>query len=1717
MDSMLEFDLGPLTWVKGEIDNALEAAITELGGWNGEGETPLKSAAAYLHQVYGALQIVDLQGVSRVCAEAEGLLADMVAKPEMRQQSTAEVLIRAIRTLHAYLDGLMAGAPNAEVALMPVYAELAVARGSEPPPPSELFFPDIGARVRRAAAEQSLDDDARTRALRASRGKYQKGLLQLLQNRDVPMGLQLMGEAVAEVEALVPAGAQYTFWWAVGGLLEALKKGSIDTDIWTKRLCGHLDMQMRRMLEGSKQLAERLFRDVLYHLAQDKSGQGRAAEARTLFELDRYLPVAALETPVEDPVAIRQAELRDALNAALTDWLRAASGRRDGLEGVRAALQRAGDVVREDPLSPVLRDLLSAMSDVARGLDGVAGVTGNEALQVEMAVAILLAQHGNELGGGLPPTFAEQARLQSECLGLAADPDADLTGLASDPQLEEFARQARDKLLLVQVTQSIQGNLQQVEDILERFFRDPAARGDLPLVPGLMKQVEGEFNLLHLDVAADLVKASMGQFAVLAEPGREISPDELNWIADAISTLGLYVEVLRRGRNDPGALRALLAQPGLEARGESSVEDEIRASCDKLAELAMGLPTAADPVAGRTEIRAELTRLARDADLVGDRALRGLVDAASQALDAGVSDQELQALLAALTGKTLPGVAAKEGGIRVAASVEEIDAELLQIYLEEAAEVLANIDTSLGQLNADPLQRDALVAIRRGFHTLKGSGRMVGLQGPAEIAWEVEQTLNEWLREERSVEARLLGFIGHAAEAFKAWVGDLSERGSVQAEGGDLVAEARQLRAGAVAPTETPVPTTEAVAMATAPAEASEETVMVGRHSLPAQLFRIFADEAAERLTDLSVHLQDLARGPEPAAWDGFVRAAHTLAGIARTTGFSPLAEAAHAIETWGEARRVAGVELATSTIQTLVQALSRLSGMLEGIRAGVFPEDFAELPVWLSEAAEPAAPQEAQLEPESAFPLETPESLAVAAASASISAGPADELDADLLPIFLAEAEDLLPRIVTSLRQWRDMPDSAEPRQGLQRALHTLKGSARMAGAMRLGEAAHQLETRIIEQSEGQVGEAFLAELEQACDHLAASVDQLKSPVQLAAVSEPSVPALAEAAAVPQPGRPRPTLKASPELLDTLINEAGEVSIARSRLENVIFHYKMTAQELTANVERLRSQLRELEMQAETQMHSRLASMDEAQFDPLEIDRFSRLQELTRLMAESVNDVSTAQENLLAGLGEAEEALVHQGRMTRSLQQQLMHIRMVPLNSQAERLQRIVRQAGAELGRQAQLTIEGGQAEVDRTVLDKVLAPLEHLLRNAVAHGIEDAAARVAAGKPEQGQIRLVASQEGDEFVIVLEDDGNGIDLDRVRLRAKALGWLKEGEIASRDRLESFLFMPGFSTAEQVTQVAGRGVGLDVVRSEIAGIGGRVRMDTELGRGTRFTLRLPISLALTQAALAMVGNRPYALPANTVVLVKEVKAEEWQAISAAGQVELEGQVYPLRSLAELTGQSTAPSEGKFRTVLLLRSGNERLALRVDRLAGNLEAVVKPIGPQLSRIVGIAGVTLLGDGRVALILDPFVLMERVPAQAAEAEVAESASRPPLIMVVDDSLTVRKITGRLLHKAGYRVVTAKDGAEALEVLQEEVPAAMLLDIEMPRMDGFEVARHVRADAQTHELPIIMITSRSAEKHRQHALDLGVDTYMGKPYQDAELLAEIGRLIGTKGNA
>jgi chemosensory pili system protein ChpA (sensor histidine kinase/response regulator) len=593
--------------------------------------------------------------------------------------------------------------------------------------------------------------------------------------------------------------------------------------------------------------------------------------------------------------------------------------------------------------------------------------------------------------------------------------------------------------------------------------------------------------------------------------------------------------------------------------------------------------------------------------------------------------------------------------------------------------------------------------------------------------------------------------------------------------------------------------------------------------------------------------------------------------------------------------------------------------------------------------------------------------------------------------------------------------------------------------------------------------------------------------------------------------------LRVRADIVDQLVNEAGEVAIARARVEGELRALKANLLELTSSVIRLRSQVREIELQGETQIQSRMSLVNSSQedFDPLELDRYTRFQELTRSFAEGVNDVSTVQQALLKNLDDADAALVAQARLSRDVQQRLFAIRTVPFHSLSERLYRILRKTARELDKRVNLEINGAQTELDRSVLEKLVGPLEHLLRNALDHGIESRAARVAAGKSETGEVELTVRQIGNEIAIEIADDGSGIDFDRVRARAVSLGLIAADDDPTIHDLVECLFHPGFSTATTVTQISGRGIGMDVVRNEIVALGGRVDVHTQPGKGTRFNLFLPLTLAVAQAVLVRAGGRMWAVPAPMVEQVQQIKADVLQTLYTDGQVHWQGRAWPFHYLPRLLGDANSvPDRARYNAVLLIRSGQGTAAVHVDEMVGNQEVVVKNIGPQLARVSGISGATVLGTGEIVLIINPVQLAQRPgivrydPAEdellADDRRAAAAAPVRKLVMVVDDSLTVRKFTTRLLTREGYEVITARDGVDALKLLSDRSPDAILLDIEMPRMDGFEFAKTMKGDAKSLHIPIIMITSRTADKHRNRAAELGVDAFLGKPYQEDELL-------------
>jgi chemosensory pili system protein ChpA (sensor histidine kinase/response regulator) len=1124
------------------------------------------------------------------------------------------------------------------------------------------------------------------------------------------------------------------------------------------------------------------------------------------------------------------------------------------------------------------------------------------------------------------------------------------------------------------------------------------------------------------------------------------------------------------------------------------------------------------------------------------------------------------------------------------------DPELVEVFIEEAKEELENIRTRLPLWIENTENSEALIAVRRSFHTLKGSGRMVGAQLLGEFAWNVENLLNRIINQTLATTPAMLEFIGEAAAAMPALVEQLEIGIAPSIDVHALMKRAEAFASGDAA--------AETSRTSHAPAPGTATAAAAGRAGgMDPVLAEIFAKELRAHAQTLGTYVDSAEHEAAPKVTEPLYRAAHTLLGSARMANSRAVMELARPVEAYLAGHYDAGTALTAEAVQLLREVATAFGRMADAIAAGAEIVVDAELIARIGELE--AAPETDQ------------QAVAAAFLGDEEGAGPgaAPSYDPEIAAIFAEEATELLDQAEDALRDLENTPaDARRVLLELQRLLHTLKGGARMSGVAAMGDLSHALETLLAEMSGGRVAaDAAATGLVQRClDQLHQMRDAIEAgqpvpaantlvakvagsaaevaraapqtPVPHVPEAEPEADVDAKATLPPRDRAPTreeatPVAHAAPQsvsreqppaielpataqdeisdevadepdleperaegvraeiaagqaraseraettrvdagLLDALLNGAGEISIFQSRLKQQLHSIEFHLGELGATVTRLREQLRNLEAETEAQIlhrHEDDAAADE-DFDPLELDRYSAIQQLSRALAETSNDVASINELLHGLTSEADTLLTQQHRVTSEIQGSLMQTRMVSMQRHISRLARIVRQAALDTRKSAELVVTGADSELDRQVLDSILPAFEHLLRNAVVHGIEDQQRRKRAGKPDTGTVALKLRREGSEVLIEVADDGAGLDLDAIRRKATEHGLLAEGQAASDEEAIDFILRPGFSTAGELTQAAGRGVGMDVVDNEVKKLGGSMRIETAAGQGTRFIIRLPYTLAVTHALIVNVGEETFALPLPTVEGITRVRREQLLDILTHDEPVLDygGVSYRVQHLGSLVGSapSALPEEEGAVSLVLVRAGEHSTALLTDSLEGSREIVVKTLGPHISSVSGVSGATILGDGRIVVILDPVTLVRAQPAVAEPAVVETAAAEPLTALVVDDSITMRRVTQRLLERRNAKVLTARDGLDAITVLQEHDVDVILLDIEMPRMDGYQFATHVRNDPRLKDLPIIMITSRSGEKHRAKAIEIGVNDYLSKPYQEGQLIKAIESLVG-----
>ncbi len=731
------------------------------------------------------------------------------------------------------------------------------------------------------------------------------------------------------------------------------------------------------------------------------------------------------------------------------------------------------------------------------------------------------------------------------------------------------------------------------------------------------------------------------------------------------------------------------------------------------------------------------------------------------------------------------------------------------------------------------------------------------------------------------------------------------------------------------------------------------------------EIVEIFLEEAVDILDSAGQALQRWLSDPDNAApLSSLQRDLHTLKGGARMAEVDAIGDLAHELEGLYEGLVDRRYSHSEALGRLLHKGHDRLALLLEQLQAH-----------------QPLRPAQDL--------IETLRQFRQGAAGTAEAAPPTADSDSaahdpELLDIFLEEGFDIIESSGAALLRWQAEPSNRQEVETLLRDLHTLKGGARMVEIGPIGDLAHELEFLYESLATGvlQPSAELFALVQRGHDRLAQMLDgvragqpcppadRLINAIQnFSHPATPDTPPLLPIPAKTEPAAPAADagadmVKVSAELLDELVNLAGETSIFRGRIEQQVSDAQTALNEMETTIERMRDQLRRLDTETQGRILSRqqvdAERLGYEEFDPLEMDRHSQLQQLSRALFESASDLLDLKETLERRNHDAENLLQQQGRINTELQEGLMRTRMVPFERMLPRLKRIVRQVAEELNKDVAFIIDNAEGEMDRNVLERMAAPLEHMLRNAVDHGLESAEVRLAAGKPAQGTISLDLSREGGDIVFDIRDDGAGVPLDAVRRKAIKRGLLApDAEISDRDVLQ-FILQPGFSTAEKITQISGRGVGMDVVHEEVRQLGGTMSIDSVPGQGVHFRIRLPFTVSVNRALMVQCGEDQYAIPLNTIEGIVRVLPNDLEAHyrNDPPSYHYAGQRYELCYLGELLKTAPRPKllgQSLPLPVLLVQCNDRHIAVQVDAMAGTREIVVKSLGPQFAAVQGVSG------------------------------------------------------------------------------------------------------------------------------------------------------------------
>jgi len=1746
---------------------ALEDCVDGRGG-----SAALVRAGELLHQARGALQLTETYGAALLAEEMElGCKYLAGLRAGKGREDGLDALTRAMVQLPVYIERLLGGGRDIALVLLPMLNDLRAARGEPLLSEGTLLLLNLSpSRAQKKSEKREGTGENPVAVATRLRPKFQLALLGWIQGGDTKRHLETLTGVTRKLEQSATRDDMYQLWWVVSGVLESLQDGGLETSVAIKRLLGQTDRQIKRVIdEGIEAFdshpVDDLLNNLLYYVARSSTAGERIGEIRAAFNLSELLPGDEQVEHAREALSAPSVKLMETVAAAIKEDLARVKDVLDIF--VRTGMNKSSELVPQLELLKKISDTLGVLGlgelrgDIDGEIDRLKTVVergGVASDQIILDIASTLLRVEDRLDQQLVRLIVPRSDTGEEA-------DADMP-----PQEAADYQQVAESVMRECII-----NLARIKETVGQSLASQAPSQGLDSVPSLVRGIKAGLMMLNKTRAMEVVDR-VGELITLTLAGdgaSRLSQKETDRLADAIVSIEYYMETVKAGRNEPWYM----------------------------------LDNAEACLAVLRDVEQRLSQEAKAEPQVAQTMKLDVAEIAAQAEEMAVAEQ---VRMQATDVMPLPVVAP---------DAEHLDPELLELFIEEAREEVASMKRKLPAWQESPDDMEALITVRRSFHTLKGSGRMVGAERIGEYSWSVENLLNRLINRTLVRTPPMIDFIIEAAAAVPELIEQLEVGTEPAADISLLMARANAFAEGD--------PNAAVLTISTPHLQVKEDEEPA--LEMDPVLLDIFSKETTGHIQVIVDYLE-ACTGHQPPfdVTDKLYRACHTLHGSANMANVERGVAVASALNRF--VRRVYDYKIGfqKSGLDALRAASRAIATIVSDINQ---PErsraDYTALIEHLIKLTNAVQPEHTIVQEEVATiaPAEKPQPVAEQVVEAEVEADSGEpEYDAEIAAIFTEESAELLESADKALIDWSKNKGSAQSMEELKRHLHTLKGGARMAGITAMGNLSHELETLLISVDGGRVkatpavdellqqsvdelhrmrdaviaGKAVTSarELEKRIQHANAGFEvaddsevetappekdveaaepaeftiEPEDTVSMVIVNTPLADELAEIGRPPLVEEPearpepapepepepepvperrmataRPKEEAEPEaqrsapvqgirqeqrqefaridaeLLEDLLNAAGEISIYHSRLTQQVSSIEFHVDELEQTVARLREQLRKLEIETEAQiMHGHQDTLVARDFDPLELDRYSNMQQLSRALAESASDLGSLKDLLQSLTTEAESLLIQQSRVTAELQDGLMRTRMVPFERHVPRLTRLVRQIAKEAGKRAELAVEGASGELDRQVLDKMLPPLEHMLRNAVVHGIESSEERQEANKPATGRITIRLHREGSEMVIDVADDGRGLDVDAIRRKAYELDMLKPESKVTEEEIMELVLTPGFTTAGKVTQAAGRGVGMDVVANEVKKLGGSLRISSVTGQGTNFTVRLPFTLAITQSLIVRTGEEVYALPLPSVEGVARIPRGELENLLSQSEPSFQygEQTYKFRHLGMYLGGQAAklPQDEPFIPVILVRAGEYSAALLTDEMIASREIVVKTIGPQLASIRGISGATILGDGRIVLILDIAALV-RTGAPVVELEKAAPTPTDdrPLALVVDDSITVRRVTERFLLRNGLRVVTAKDGLDAISVISEHKPDIILLDIEMPRMDGYEFASHVRNDDRVADVPIIMITSRVGDKHRARAIELGVDDYLGKPYQDSQLLEAMGRLLEERG--